>query len=549
MTEEQSQANGEQSQAAGPAAAAAASSMHAPAADTAQTGDAARTSDAAQAGDAADAPASPTSEPAAVASPKTGEAPAPRPTPATIPPPAVPTPAAVARAAGAPVPKPPAPGPAAASPAAAAPAVESAEPSLDPAEVEAATKFGKVDQDGTVSVLEAGGERVVGQYPDVSTEEALSLYIRRFLDLKAQVQLFAARLETLSARDLDASLAKLDEALKEPAAVGDLDSLRATVEELRGAVTERKKALAKQREEARKKALAERTKIVERAEEIAATDPKSMQWRPQGDRLRSLLDEWKAAQRTGARIDKPTEDELWKRFSTARSTFDRNRRQFFADLDRKHGEAKAVKEKLIERAEALQHSTDWGPTSAAYRQLMDEWKAAGRASRKDDDALWARFRAAQDVFFQARQSQNEALDAEYAENLKVKLALLERAEALLPIKDIDKAKSALREIQDAWEDAGRVPRGDVKSVEGRLRAVEQAVRNAEDAEWSRTNPQLQERAEGAAAQLHAAIAGLEEDLKKAEASGDTRKITRAREALEARRAWLAQVLKAAEDAS
>ncbi len=337
--------------------------------------------------------------------------------------------------------------------------------------------------------------------------------------------------------------------MTEPAAVGDLDALRSKVEELRGKVAERKEVLAKEREEAKAQALARRTKIIEKAEAIAATDPEQMQWRQQGDRLRSLLDEWKNAQRNDARIDKPTEDALWKRFSAARSTFDRGRRQFFAELDSKHAAAKAAKEKLIERAEALQNSTDWGPTSGAYRQLMDEWKAAGRASRKDDDALWARFRAAQDVFFQARQAQNEAMDAEFEANLEVKLKLLEEAEQLLPIKNLEESKTRLRDIQDRWEEAGKVPRSQVRNVEGRMRAVEQAVRDAEQSEWKRTNPRLQERAEGAAAQLNAAIASLEEDLAKAKSSGDEKRILEAEQALDARKAWLEQVLKAAQDVS
>lgn len=475
-----------------------------------------------------------TAEPAPAApTPATQQEP---PTPATPRPSVpVPTPAALARPAGV------APAPAAVP--------EPAEPSLDPVAVAEATKFGRVAADGTVSVVESAGERVVGQYPGVPEDEALTLYIRRYLDLKAQVSLFETRLETLSARDLDSGLSSLDEALKEPAAVGDLDALRSRVTELRTRVEARKAELAAEREAARAEALKKRTKIVERAEAIAATDPATMQWRQQGDRLRSLLDEWKNSQRSGARIDKPTEDALWKRFSAARSTFDRGRRQFFAELDRQHEQAKSAKEKLITRAEELQNSTDWGATSAAYRQLMDEWKAAGRASRKEDDALWARFRAAQDVFFNARQAQNEAIDAEYEENLKVKLVLLEEAEKLVPVKDLERAKSQLREIQDKWEDAGKVPRAQVRNVEGRLRAVEQAIRDSDQAEWKRTNPQLQERAEGAAAQLQSVIASLESDLEKAQASGDERRIKKAQEALDARKSWLEQVLKAAEDAS
>ena len=196
---------------------------------------------------------------------------------------------------------------------------------------------------------------------------------------------------------------------------------------------------------------------------------------------------------------------------------------------------------MIRRAEELQHSTDWAGTSAKYRALMDEWKKAGRASRKEDDALWARFRAAQQVFFDARRAKDEATDAEFAENLRVKESLLAKAEALLPIKNVKAAKKALRPIQDAWEEAGRVPRGAVRRIEARMRAVEDAIREAENAEWRRTDPETKARAEGLAGQLEESIAELEKDLESARAAGNTKKVTEAEAALTARRAWLEQV--------
>ena len=176
---------------------------------------------------------------------------------------------------------------------------------------------------------------------------------------------------------------------------------------------------------------------------------------------------------------------------------------------------------------------------------MTRWKSAGRAHRKDDDALWARFRSAQDAFFAARDEHHKATDAEFGANLQLKLALLEEAERLVPVKDLAAAKAELRSIQDRWERVGKVPRGDVQRVEGRLRAVEQAVRDAEQSRWQRTNPETRARAEGAAAQLVAAIGALEADLEKARAAGDARKIAEIEESLTARRAWLEQVERAA----
>ncbi|OLO91062.1 DUF349 domain-containing protein [Actinomyces naeslundii] len=430
-------------------------------------------------------------------------------------------------------------------PAPAAAPTAPAEPAVDPQEAMDAAKWGRVDGEGRVYVQDGGAEREVGQFPDAPIAEAMAFYVRRYLDLKATIDLFATRLPQLSVREIDSTLSSISESLTEPAAVGDLEGLRARFAALKAVAAERREAVAAERTAAKEQALKERTAIVERAEAIAEQDPARTQWKNSGAELRELLESWKAAQRRGPRLDRPTEDGLWKRFSHARTTFDRHRRQFFSELDAKQAQVRAAKEALIKRAEEMQNSTDWAGTSAKYRDLLAEWKKAGRASRKEDDALWARFRAAQQVFYDARRAKDEAVDAEFAENLKVKEALVAKAEALLPIKDVKAAKKALRPIQDAWEEAGRVPRGAVRRIEGRMRAVEDAIREAENAEWRRTDPETKARAEGLAGQLQDAIAGLEKDLAAAQAAGDAKKIAEAEAALTARRAWLEQVLRSA----
>ncbi|MCM0641359.1 DUF349 domain-containing protein [Cellulomonas sp. zg-Y766] len=480
----------------------------------------------ATADDASDAPAEAADAPAPAPGPAQGA----RPTPASL----------------RPVPR-PTPRPTAGS--SATPPVPVPTPDEEAAAAHAAT-FGRVDEDGTVHVVEAAGERVVGQFPGASAPEALALYVRRFLDLQAKVAVFDARLSAtdLSVKEIDQTLARLTEDLTEPAAVGDLDALRARLEGLRARAAERRAKADAERAAAREAAVAARTQIVEQAEKIAATDPSRIQWRPAGEQLRTLLEQWKDAQRSGPRIDRPTEESLWKRFSHARTTFDRERRHFFAELEARNSEARTVKEQLVAEAEALASSTDWGATSAAFRDLMTRWKSAGRANRQVDDALWTRFRTAQDTFFAARDAANQAVDAEFRANLEVKEALLVEAEALLPIRDLGAAKAALRSLQDRWDAAGKVPRADVQRVEGRMRAVETAVREADSAQWRRSNPETRARAEGAAAQLEQAIAGLEADLESARAAGDQRRVKEAQAALDARRAWLEQVQRAAQDA-
>ena len=420
-----------------------------------------------------------------------------------------------------------------------------AESAIDPEEAMAAAKWGRVDGEGRVYVQDGGTEREVGQFPDAPIAEAMAFYVRRFLDLKATVDLFTMRLPQLSVREIDSTVKSLGESLAAPAAVGDLDGLRARFEALRTVAAERRAAINAERAAAKEQALKDRTAIVERAEAIAAQDPGRTQWKSSGAELRELLEQWKGAQRRGPRLDRSTEDGLWKRFSHARTTFDRHRRQFFSELDARQAKVKEAKEALIRRAQELSASTDWAGTSAKYRALMEEWKRAGRASRKEDDALWARFRAAQQVFYDARRAKDAATDAEYAENLKVKEALVAKAEALLPVKNVKAAKKALRPIQDAWEEAGRVPRSALRRIEGRMRAVEDAIREAENAEWRRTDPETKARAEGLAGQLESSNAALEKDLAAATAAGNAKKIAEAEAALTARRAWLEQVRRSA----
>lgn len=411
----------------------------------------------------------------------------------------------------------------------------------DAADILAAQAFGRIDDDGRVWVREGESEREVGQFPEEIPPNPLDMFVRRYLELVSQVDLFEKRLPNLAGREIDQTLTSLREQVVSPAAVGDLEGLRARVETLHKAGEARKQQIGIERAEAKKQALTRRLEIVEQARQIADQDPARTQWKQSGQQFRDLLEMWKAEQRNSPRLERAKEDELWKQFSTARSTFDKNRREYFSKLDAAQAEAKRTKERLIEQAEKLATSTDWGPTAQAFRDLMAQWKAAGRASRRDDDALWERFNTAQQQFFDARHAQSAALDAQFEENLKVKERLAEQAEALLPITDVQAARRALSPLQEAWDDAGMVPRHAMGRIDARMRAVEDALREAEEAEWRRTNPETQARAEGMAGQLQVLIADLTDEIEKARSAGDDAKVAELTEDLKAREAWLEQV--------
>ncbi len=417
-------------------------------------------------------------------------------------------------------------------------------PDIDDAAAAEAAKWGRVDDEGNVWLRASGSEseRVVGQYAvDGNEKDALDLYVRRYLDLENQVSLLEARVANITPEEINASIKSLQDQLKEPAVVGDVDALRQRVEALEGTAEERRQQVKAEREEAKKRSLEERTAIVEAAEAVAAQDPQRTHWKNSGQELTNLLDQWKYAQRHSPRIDRPSEDALWKRFSSARTTFDRHRRQFFSRKDAERKEVTARKEDLIARAEAIQDSTDWGPTSGQFRDLMSEWKRAGRTNKRDDDALWERFSAAQNRFYEARNAFNSQLDEEFAANRDLKLELLAEAEKLVPVTNIDHAKAQIRAIGEKWDAIGRVPRADMQRTEGRMRDIENQIRNAESEQWKKSDPEKDKRSAGMAEQLQSLIDELEEQIAEAKAAGDEKKAKEYEDALQARKAWLAAV--------
>lgn len=403
--------------------------------------------------------------------------------------------------------------------------------------------WGRVGDDGTVYVRTKDGERAVGQWPDANPEEALAFYTRRYDALAFEVDLLEKRVQagTVSPDDARAAVKKVTAAIDEAQAVGDLDGLRGRLSALAPLVAQQREKRKAERAAKVEEAREAKTKIATEAEAIAAgTD-----WRQGVTRLRELLDEWKAL----PRLDKSSDDELWHRFSSARTTYTRHRKQHFAELSSKRDEAAAVKERLAAEAEQLASSTDWGSTSGRFRDLMRQWKSAGPAPREVDDKLWARFRTAQDTFFGARDAVQAEENVEQQANLEQKQALLAEIEALLPVTDPKAARDQLRDLLDRWDAIGKVPRDSMRSLDARLRAVEQAVKSAEDEIWNRSNPEARARAEATVNQLETLIADLESQAVKAEAQGNTRKANDAREAAEARRSWLAEAQKALSDFS
>jgi len=391
------------------------------------------------------------------------------------------------------------------------------------------TAFGRIDADGTVYVKTAAGERAVGSWQAGTPEEGLAHFARRFADLRTEVDLVEARLnsKTADAGHSLSTIKRLRASLDEAHAVGDLDGLAARLDKLATVAEEQAGAARAAKDAARGEAIARKTALVEEAEKIAA---ESTGWKTAGDRFKEILDEWKAI----SGVDRKTDGELWKRYAAARDSFARRRGTHFASLDQSRKQAQSTKERLVAEAESLRESTDWAATAARLKDLMTEWKGAPRASREAEQRLWEQFRAAQDAFFSRRSEVFSARDAELRGALERRQALLAEAEKIDVDADPRAAQVKLREIQGQWHDTGRVPRESAAGLDRRLRAVEDKVRSAMDSAWRRTTPE----SNPLLTQMREQVAEAEQRLARAQAAGDSRRIREAEQALVSKRTFL-----------
>lgn len=391
------------------------------------------------------------------------------------------------------------------------------------------TDWGRIAEDGTVYVRTADGERAVGSWQAGSVEEGLAFYTRRYDDLAAEVAVLEARVTspTVDPRTVAAAVTKLKESLPTASVVGDLASLDSRLDAVLGQVQERRAAIADARAAAASAAADRKRGLVEEAQRLSG----SSEWRATGDRFRAIVDEWK----TIRGVDRKTDSELWEQLSTARREFDKRRRSHFADLDKQRTKSGEQKEQLATEAEKLADSDDWAATAKRFRDLMNEWKSAGRAGREVDDALWTRFKAAQDRFFTRRSEALSARDAEYSSNLEAKQALVTEAESLDPGSDLEGARRRLRTIHDKWEKVGRVPRESMHALEQRLAAVEQRIRDA--GAQART---VTVSESPLVIRLRESVTKLESRLQRARAAGDDALVSETEEALTTQREWLMQ---------
>ena len=402
------------------------------------------------------------------------------------------------------------------------------------------TGFGRVDDNGNIYVVDAGVERLIGSQPELTPENAFALYVKKYDDLAASVRLLEQRVKAKAdAKSINKSAEKIIVDLKEPMAIGDLASLRERVTAVQTSIASLLAESVEKHAEEVKAALIAREGIVLQAEKIAAQDPQKTNYKLASAKMLELFTAWQALQKTSTKVSKKAADDLWHRFSKARNTFDSHKRSYFSSQDALVKASKNAKSDLVAKAEAL--VVKGGDAAVAYRDLLAAWKTLPKTKTKADDSLWAKFKAAGDAIYAAKTAKVESDNIAFAANLKIKLELLEEAEKI-DVSNLESAKTAMKSIQARWEKAGKVPRDSIRTIDDRLKAVEQKIKGIEQENWRKTDPATIDRTNSVRSQLESSIAKLEAELAQAQQSNDAGKIAKATEALETKKAWLTVVI-------
>ena len=194
------------------------------------------------------------------------------------------------------------------------------------------------------------------------------------------------------------------------------------------------------------------------------------EWNRASDRLLEIQKTWK----TIGFAPKKDNNRIYERFRTACDRFFEAKRQFYAGMKTEMEHNLQLKIEICEAAESLMNSEEWKKATDELIALQARWKEIGAVSRRHSDAIWKRFRAACDKFFERKASHFASVDGEHEENLRQKLALLdEMAAADVKAGGYD----VIREFQRRWGEIGFVPIKQKDAIQKKYKAAVDALFN------------------------------------------------------------------------
>ena len=263
------------------------------------------------------------------------------------------------------------------------------------------------------------------------------------------------------------------------------DELWGRLEKARDKFFERKRLANEELDKELMNNLDKKLELVDKAEAYAASDD----WRKTTEALKGLMDEWKSVGRAAGGRD----EELWARFSAAKTVFFDRKKGHFDTIQKEQEENLARKIALVEKAEALQDSTDWNKTSAAFEEVLQEWRRVGKVPMEKADEIRDRMERAKDTFFSARRSHFETVKVSLTDNYAQKLALLKRAEDLKHSTQWREATGEFTELMEEWKQIGPVPREHSRRIWQEFMAARSFFFDRKDADRDKRNERFQQQ--------------------------------------------------------
>lgn len=218
-------------------------------------------------------------------------------------------------------------------------------------------------------------------------------------------------------------------------------------------INKRHQEYFEKRKEEENNNLDQKTAICEIIESYDTDSLKTMaDWTSTSDKIIALQAKWKTIGFAPQKMNQ----KIYDRFRAACDNFFSKKSAFFKSVRENMSENLKKKQALVEKAEALKDSQDWKDTADELIALQKEWTTIGAVPRKHSEALWKRFRAACDTFFDARKANSSSQYSEQADNLKKKRAIVARLEAIDP-ETTDDLRQILKDAQAEWNEIGHVP--------------------------------------------------------------------------------------------
>ncbi|WP_321286208.1 DUF349 domain-containing protein [uncultured Sunxiuqinia sp.] len=231
-------------------------------------------------------------------------------------------------------------------------------------------------------------------------------------------------------------------------------------------INKKHQAYFEDRKQDQKKNLEAKTALCEKAEEIA--NLKILNHKDWDKKSRELI-ELQKVWRTIGFAPKRDNNRIYERFRSACDKFFDAKREFYAQNKELQMNNMQMKTDLCVQAESLKDSTDWRKTTEEFIHIQKKWKEIGPVPRKHSDAIWKRFRAACDFFFDNKSKHFNHVDEEQVENLKLKKDLVAEVEAYKLTKEEDDDLAVIREFQRRWTNIGHVPFKDKDVVQDEFR--------------------------------------------------------------------------------